>query len=130
MTPAEFVTRAVGIPWIRWRSDFAGADCYGLVVLYHREVMGVDLGDVPQTDLSTGMSLSTGWAECAPEDGATGFMSWRHGAPEHCGILLPGSMLLHSEGSPEHPGAVRLTRLAVAQRIYGEILFYKYTPCS
>lgn len=129
MTPQEFVNRAIGLPWIRWRSDWGAMDCFGCIVLYHREVFGIDLGPVPQSDIVTGFNAATGWQECGQEDGATCFMAWRDGAPTHCGILLPGTMLLHSEGSTEHPGSVRVTRLSVMQRAYGDIKFYRYTKC-
>lgn len=130
MTQAEFIARAVGVPWVRWRSDWQAADCFGLIILYHREVLGADLGTVPQTDIAAGFSAAQGWQECSPEAGATCFMAWLNGAPTHCGILLPGAMVLHSEGAPDHPGSVRVSRLAAVQRIYGETRFYRHIACS
>ncbi len=130
LTPTQFAGRAVGLPWARWRSDWQAADCFGLVALYFREVLGVELGPVPQTDIAAGFSASTGWAECDPEPGTTAFMAWRDGAPTHCGMLLPGGMLLHAEGAPERGGSARATRLSVMRRAYGDIRFYRYTaPC-
>lgn len=130
MTPAEFAQRAIGLPWVRWRSDWAACDCYGLLVLYFREVRGVDLGAVPQTDIATGFAAASGWAQCEPHPGRSAFMAWRDGAPTHCGVLLPGGMLLHAEGSPEAGGSVRATRLAAMQRLYRDLRFYEYaTPC-
>lgn len=130
MTADEFARRAVGLPWVRWRSDWQALDCFGLLVLYFREVIGVDLGPVPQTDIAAGFHAARGWAECGPEPGVTAFMAWRDGAPTHCGMLLPGGLLLHAEGSPEAGGSVRATRLAAMQRLYKDIRFYRYaTPC-
>ena len=129
MTQSEFIARSIGIPWVRWRSDWDAADCYGLIVLYFHEVLGVELGAVPHMDIASGFDTVEGWEECDPEDGATCWMAWRHGSPTHCGILVAGGMVLHSEGSDEHPGSVRLSRLAAVQRVYGDIKFYKYTPC-
>lgn len=131
MTPAEFAARAVGVPWVRWRSDFAGMDCFGCIVLYYREVLGIDLGPVPQTDIAAGFALASGWAECGPEPGTSGFMTWRDGAPTHCGILLPGGQLLHAqEGHPHSSsGSVRATRLSVMARMFPDLRFYRYTPC-
>jgi hypothetical protein len=128
MTAQEFINRAVGLPWIRWRSDWRAMDCFGLIILYHRKVLGLDLGAVPQSDIATGFNSAQGWRECDASAGATCFMAWRNGAPTHCGVLLPGAMVLHSEGSQDHPGSVRVTRLAAMQRAYGEIRFYQYTP--
>jgi hypothetical protein len=56
-------------------------------------------------------------------------MAWRDGAPTHCGVLLTAGSVLHSEGSDEAPGSVRVSRLAAVRRMYGEIRFYRYAPC-
>lgn len=129
MTPAEFAARAVGVPWVKWRADWEAQDCYGLIVLFFREVHGIDLGSVPQTDIASGFAEAQGWIECGPEAGATCWMAWRDGAPTHCGVLLDAQRVLHSEGSEDHPGSVRVSRLSVIQRVYGTIKFYKYAPC-
>lgn len=128
MTGEEFAARAVGIPWVRWHSTWAACDCFGLLVLYHREVCGIDLGAVPQTDISAGFAQASGWRECDATDAAACFMAWRNGAPTHCGIVLPGRRLLHAEGSPDRPGSVRITRLQLAARFYGDLRYYRYTP--
>ncbi len=132
MTPAEFAARAVGLPWRRWRSDWTACDCFGLVVLYWREVHGIDLGQVPQTDIATGFSAATGWQECEPEPGACGFMAWVEGAPAHCGILIDASHVLHAqEGHPRpEAGSVRVTRLDAMRRLYPDLRFYRYAPCT
>lgn len=129
MTPHGFAARAVGVPWVRWRSEWSGMDCFGLVVLYHRHVLGVELGDVPQTDIQSGFAAAQGWAECGPEPGVTAFMAWRDGAPEHCGMLIPGGLLLHAQGSPERGGSVHATRLPAMARLYPDLRFYRRAPC-
>ena len=127
MTAIEFVRRAVGIPWVRWGSSWDGADCYGLIVLYCREVLGLELGDVPQTGIESGFAETPGWIACGPEDGAVGWMAWRDGAPSHCGIVLPGGSMLHSQGIEGHGGSVRVTRLAILRRLYSDITYHR--PC-
>lgn len=127
MTAIEFVRRAVGIPWVRWGSTWDGADCYGLIVLYCREVLGIELGDVPQTDIAAGFAAASGWVACGQEDGAVGWMAWRDGAPSHCGIVLPGGSMLHSQGADGQGGSVRVTRLAVLRRLYSDITYHR--PC-
>lgn len=129
MTPAEFIGRAVGTPWVRWRSGWDGCDCFGLVLLWHREVLGLDLGSVPHADIAQGFGMVEGWRESEPAAGAPVFMAWRSGAPSHCGILLPDSMLLHAEGSEDHPGSVRVSRLAAVERVYGSLKFYRHESC-
>ena len=129
MSQGEFIGRAVGIPWVRWRGDWQACDCFGLIVLYHLEVLGIDLGPVPQTDIATGFSVASGWLECEPAAGATCFMAWIDGAPTHCGVLLQGDRVLHSEGAAENAGNVRVSRLAAVARVYGPIRCYRYATC-
>lgn len=125
MTALEFVNRAVGVPWVRWGSSWDGADCYGLILLYCREVLGIDLGAVPETDIAAGFRASTAWVACGPEDGAIGWMAWRNGAPSHCGVVLQGGVMLHSQGSEADGGSVRVTRLAVIKRAYPDLTYYR-----
>ena len=129
LTPAQFANRTIGVPWVKWRSDFEATDCFGLLILYHRHVLGIELGEVPTTDIAAGFHQATGWAECAPEAGTTCFMAWRNGAPTHCGILITPTEVLHAEGNEQHLGSVRVSRLAAVQRMYGLIKFYRYQPC-
>lgn len=130
MTPDEFVMRAMaapGIPWQRWRSDWRAADCFGLLVLWHRHVLGFEIERPEANNLADGYPLARGWQELpGPEDGATCFMSWRGGAPTHCGVLLDARRVLHSEGGEEIPGGVRVSRLEAVRRLHGLIRFYRY----
>jgi cell wall-associated NlpC family hydrolase len=135
MTPDAFLARALalpGLPWVRWRAEWDGADCFGLVVLWHREVLGLDLGAVPTTDIGAGFAAATGWQPCSPVPGATAWMAWRGGAPAHCGILAAPGMVLHSDGDQGRPGVARLTRLSVMQRLYSDLQFFRraeVAPC-
>lgn len=128
MTPEQFAAQAVGLPWVRWRSDWQAADCYGVIVLYHREVLGVELGEVPQTDIATGFGASAGWVECDPTPGSTCFMAWDDGAPSHCGVLLAPDEVLHSDGSLERVGSVRVSSLRLMRRLHEDIRFYRFLP--
>jgi cell wall-associated NlpC family hydrolase len=132
MTTAEFVQRAMaapGIPWVRWASSWMACDCYGVILLWLRECRGIDLGAVPQTDIATGFAQARGWVECGPEPEATAWMAWAAGAPAHCGVLVAGGMVLHSDGTEDRPGSVRLTRLTVMRRRYSDITFYRPPAC-
>lgn len=126
ITPAQFAVKTVGVPWVKWRSDFEAMDCFGCVILYHRHVLGIDLGNVPLTDIETGFNAFSGWVECEPDSGATCFMAWRDGAPTHCGVLLSPTEVIHAEGSDLHPGSVKVSRIAAIRRMYGVLKFYRY----
>lgn len=129
MTPAEFVNRALSVPWVRWGSDWSGADCFGLIVLWHRHVLGIELGEVPQTDIASGFSASPEWVRCTMEPPATCFMAFRNGAPGHCGIVLDQSNVLHSQGNQDVGGRVRVTRIDALQILYDDIQFFRHTKC-
>lgn len=128
MTVAEFVSRMVGVPWVRWRSDFHGADCFGVLVLFHRHVLGIELGEVPQTDIAAGFAAAPGWRECDPQPGVTCFMAWDDGAPTHCGVLLGPDEVLHSDGNQDHPGSARVSSLRLMRRVHQDIRFYRFEP--
>lgn len=122
MSPEEFRERAVGVPWVRWRSDWQAMDCYGCLVLWHREVLGIELHGVPNMDMARGFaSVASEWVECTPEEGATVFFTFRDGAAVHCGILISPTHVLHSEGSSEQPGNARVSSLRSIRRMYGTL---------
>lgn len=129
MTSAQFAARAAGMRWRRWASGWGACDCFGLVLLYWREVLGLDLGPVPHTDIASGFMQAAGWQECGPAPGATAFMSWHAGKPAHCGVLLQGGMLLHAQEFREGAGdgEVRLTRLSAMARVCPDLRFYRRT---
>ncbi len=136
LTPHQFADACMAVPamrWVRWAADWERreADCWGLVTLYWRLVRGVDLGPVPRTDIEAGYWAARDvWPECGPEPGATVFMAWQSGRPRHCGIVLPGGMLLHAEGDEEHGGSVRMTRIAAMQRLYSDLRFHRYAGAA
>lgn len=124
MSSDDFAARMVGVRWQRWASEWDRCDCFGLCVLYFRAVLGVDLGSVPQTDIVVGFEQSTGWRECGPIPGTAVFMTWRDGAPTHCGVLLTGGRLLHAKEGPAGTGSVQITRLPVMARLCRDLRFY------
>jgi hypothetical protein len=94
------------------------------VVLYFRAVLGIELGSVPHTSIEAGFDAATGWRECGPVPGTTAFMTWRDGAPTHCGVLLSGGRLLHAKEGPTGAGSVQITRLTVMARLCRDLRFY------
>jgi cell wall-associated NlpC family hydrolase len=126
MTQHDFVRSMIGVPWRRWATGFDACDCYGLVVLYYRHVVGVEIGETPQTTLAGGIGMHLGrWIEIdKPEAGCCGFMAFRGSEPTHCGIYIGSGDLLHSDGNEDKPGSVRVSRLRTIEAIYGKVRFY------
>lgn len=130
-TQSQFIARAVGIPWVKWQSSWNACDCFGLIVLYFREVLGIELGGRPDADTGENLAFDDGWVGwelCGPEHEAACFVGWQGGIPHHCGVIVAGSMVLHSDGTENRPGSVRLTRLSTMQRMYADLRFYRYVP--
>lgn len=126
MTQNEFVKLAVGLPWIRWRSDWDGCDCYGLVVLFYREVLGIALPGVPKTEFEQGLPdvMPSFERIDKPTAGACAFMSFVGGRPTHCGIYLGDGMVIHAHGSESVIGSTRICKLETIKKIFGEVKFY------
>lgn len=130
MTPQEFASRMVGVPWVRWRSDFEAVDCFGLAVLWFREVLGIELGDVPRvTKIGEGLAGKPEFVETDDPSGPVIWMAWAGGEPKHCGVFLDARRAIHSEGSEAEPGSVRITRVSTLHRMYGHIKLYRHAPC-
>lgn len=43
MLKDDFISRVEGIPWSNRACTFDAADCWGLVVLYYRHVLGIEI---------------------------------------------------------------------------------------
>lgn len=130
MSPAEFAARCMamdGPRYERWATGWGAADCYGLIALYWREVIGRELQPTPLESMAAGFAvLGSAWAESGPVPGACGFMAWADNGPRHCGVLLPGGELLHTED----PSGPRITRLAAMHRLHPDIRFYVPTDAA
>jgi cell wall-associated NlpC family hydrolase len=132
VTEDEFVLRIVGTPCKRWRGDWEACDCWGMLVLAHREILGIEVGPMPHVTLADGFAaMGSHWPRCEPQPGSCAFMAWRDEVPEHCGFLLKGNRVLHAPYSAHQASTVRVTPLAVMRRLYGgEITFHRYAPSS
>lgn len=125
----EFIERAVGLPWIDRAQSWQAMDCWGLVVMYYRHVLGVELPDVHGLEFGVGMgaALDTGLFEPAADPVSDGVIFIAHdprtGAPCHVGVCIDGQYVLHSN----HGAGVRCDRLCLLKRIYGRLDYYAYT---
>lgn len=124
--------RFVGIPYVALGRDYDGADCWGLIYLYYRDVLGRPVpsyvaemqerefrprGIGPLVDAER----EAHWFEATePQQGNVVLMrNGRH--HNHVGIRLSGGRLLHSDG-PGPSCIERLDALHLRNRIVG---FYR-----
>jgi len=131
MTKNEFITKAVGMPWVRWGSDWGGCDCYGLIVLYYREVLGISLPDVPKKSLGEGLvEIAHQWGEVSEAETDGAFISFVDNEPSHVGLYIGHNLVLHAHGSPNNVGSTRVTSLKIMRRTFGDVKFYRLkTEC-
>lgn len=100
MIPVSFI----GIPYVNRGSTFSGCDCWGLVWLYHREVLKNDIpryeGYVDAEDPSIGRYIEerwNNWDSVQPANMDVGdVLALRVGGlPVHCGIYAGHGRMLH-----------------------------------
>ena len=127
MTTDEFTDRMIGVPWVNRACSFTACDCWGLVTLYYRHVIGAEIhhdsGYESDSDFMTCYQNEVDFwkPEEHPVSGGI-FVAYNGSVPAHVGIVL-GGMVLHSRGDNGH---VRLDRLLTIQRIYSKVEFMTY----
>lgn len=128
MTQVEFINLVIGKPWHDRAISFDRMDCWGLVVLYYKHVLDIDLIS------SDGYKIGGDFITCHEDIlwqwvdngcGSVGDMITFYNGdnPNHVGIYLGGDKILHSRGEG---GSVRVDRLAAMMRIYSKAEFRKY----
>lgn len=103
--------RFIGIPYVEHGRDYAGADCWGIVYLFYRDVLDRAIPaysaemyarDFHHRDIGALIERERAlhWMQVtAPDHGDVALM--RTGRAEsHVGIYVAGGRILHSEGEP------------------------------
>ena len=106
MTTEQFVERAVCVPFADKGRGYDGWDCWGLVVCYYRDVLGIALPSYDDYDtVRNHKALVRLFTSNAPEwrkvpdaiDGRVALIL-RSGLPLHAGVAIcQGSRILHCE---------------------------------
>jgi cell wall-associated NlpC family hydrolase len=99
----NFVARARGVPFRERGRDFSGCDCWGLICLAYREVLGLDL---PALDNLAGLSrqqagkvfaqVSAGHRPVPPGQERPGDVVLFRGRPAHAGLVVRPGLMLHA----------------------------------
>ena len=111
MTPQQFIRGVIGVPFIPHGRGYSGIDCYGLVYLAHRDVLGIELPTYAEDYVSTRPSSQLAeliaahrkevwWnVESEPMKFGDVVLLRCGGLPVHCGVALgDGSLrMLHVE---------------------------------
>jgi len=136
MTKDEFINKVIGIPWVNRQSNFDGCDCFGIVKLYYKHVMGWDISEVkgyeqnePFTDVLES-NIEMQWSEIDNyEDGAMAVF-YVHGEPKHIALCIGGAKFLHSHGHINNAGKVELVKMRALKRLYNEVTYHKLQAFS
>jgi len=122
-----FISRMIGIPWANRACSFDAADCWGLVVLFYRHVLGLDIHHT--ADYEAGKEFVTCfdgdvvfWSSVDhPVDNGI-FVGYIGSHPAHVGIVI-GDSAFHSRGEC---GSVKVDTLRAIERKFTRVEFYKY----
>lgn len=128
MTNDEFTRRVIGRPWVNRACNFSQMDCWGLVVLYYRHVMGKELHHIPgyesDADFITCYTQErVNWQKVTSPDAGILAVFYRGGHPSHVGVIVAPGKCLHSRG--EH-GFVRIDSPLALTKIYQSVEYLKY----
>lgn len=127
MLKQEFIDKVTGVPWRNRSCTFEAMDCWALVVLYYRHVLGVEIHHSP--DYEAGNEFRTCFddevvywkpSEIFQEDGI--FVAWYGSQPVHVGLIING-VALHSRCEGGH---VRSDPVRTIQRLFTKVEFYTY----
>ena len=111
LTWDAFILRSVGVPFVEHGRGYEGFDCWGLVWIAYRDVLGIDLPSLSgsydkvrdwKCIRELFLMVSGEWSLAASP--ATGDVAaiYRHGRPIHFGLVIQdGRRILHVEEGVE-----------------------------
>lgn len=131
MRKSEFIERVTGVPWADRACTFEAMDCWGLVVLYYRHVLGIEIHHTE--DYESGRDFMTCFEEEVMfwddteifRDGGI-FIAYYGAQPVHVGLTVDG-MALHSRGECGH---VRADSIRTIKKLFTRLEFKTYAGHS
>ena len=127
MTRDEFINRMLDVPWSNRACSFEACDCWGLLVLYYRHVLGIEIhhaaGYEAGSDFVTCHKEESVFWEPVPHQVENGFFIGYLGSlPAHIGLIIDGQAF-HSRGEN---GGVRIDRLIVLEKKFTRLEYMRY----
>ena len=103
----NWTSKFVGVPFIDGGRDIRGVDCYGLVYLVYREVLGIELpgyGEISAHDMARAshrIRTDSAMAPWVPVTGPAQAMDVlvMRGRPLHVGVMVDAGHVLHVEAA-------------------------------
>lgn len=127
MSRDEFLSRINGVPWRNRACSFEAVDCWALVVLYYRHVLGIEVHQTPGYESGSDFmtcyeSDIVFWRRAETFVDNAMFVAWVGGYPVHVGLIIDGRAL-HSRGENGH---VRSDAIRTIQKLFTRVEFYTY----
>lgn len=127
MKKIDFIRKVIGLPWANRACSFDAVDCWGLIVLYHRHVSGIEIHQTPEYEAGGDfITCYEGdvvfWRPGTRLDGNIAVF-YRGDNPDHVGMVIEGNRCLHSRGEG---GGVRIDPLPVLERAFTRTEFLQY----
>lgn len=127
MLKDDFLQVVIGKPWKNRSCTFDAMDCWAVVVLYYRHVLGIEIHQT--ANYEAGREFMTCYdsdvvfwhrVDTFTEDGI--FVAWIGSQPVHVGLIVDGRAL-HSRGESGH---VRSDAIRTIQKLFTRVEFYQY----
>jgi len=133
MVQQEFIDRVKGLPWVNRASSFDEVDCWGLVLLYYKHVLDIELPEIAgyeQDECGTAQGWYSGihqWQQLdRPVEHGLLFTCYQGKQPIHVGVTISTTKVLHCRGSAAEPGKVEIHSIRAIEHIYGKMTFHKF----
>lgn len=132
MKQQDFINKMLGVGWVNRASSFDAVDCYGLVMLYYKHVLDIDL-DKPKgyqdnvciADCWSSETKSNHWIEVdKPLKNGVVFTSYKGNNPSHVGLFIGDGKVLHCQGDDEHGGSVAVHSIKAMQRLNSKMTYH------
>lgn len=136
MNQSEFIGKMLGKPWVNRAVSWSEVDCYGIVIMYYRHVLGMELPNV--TGFSEGEPTDQCWTnnihtweqvDTPPTEGLL-FTSYKGDRPTHVGIVISPTHVLHCRGSVEQPGKVEVHSIRAIKTVCGRMTYHRFKGSS
>jgi cell wall-associated NlpC family hydrolase len=127
MRKQEFLHHVIGKPWRNRACTFDAVDCWGLVVLYYRNVLGIELHNSPGYESGADFmtcfeSEVVYWQSTEHFKDGDIFIAHYGAQPVHVGLIVDGRAL-HSRGENGH---VRSDQVRTIQKLFTRVEFMEY----
>ena len=133
MDKNEFINKIIGAKWVNRAVSFEACDCWGVVVLYYKHVLNIELPVV--IGYKEKINISDCWQEESSKphwletdnasDSGLVFTCYKGDLPSHVGVTIGNGMVLHSNGTNKSGGA-QVNSIRAIQAIYGKMTYHKY----